>query len=1075
MFSSYLRFVVRGCPFALPALRSPHFIDVSLHLVVARDPAILLEHAADGFLEHRVGTLDDPFPTPPYLLALRQGGLRDDLMRLAARRGCPGWFDPPLCVFAELAERLGTGTRLPLTAAERQVLLTRLMRGARGRVFSHARRPEDYVDGVDRLMGELCAADVTPQTFVAALEGSEKDGWRPDDFERDRDAELGALYASYRAALDAADRRDGRDALAYCARFIAAHPDQLSAKLGGRREIRLVGLQDLRGGWQALLGALAVSPAVDRVVVYSAVEQEFVALGTLGVQVERLAEPETVATSIFAATAPQRLPVSVYGIQAPDAAREVEEVARRARELCDAGVPPHRIAVVARKARPHLDLVVDALARVGVPATARRRTAVVEIPAVRAVLVLLDAAAEKWTRHAMVELADQPYLESNLDVQVLNTIGYRQQIQGLDAWRDAVAQLRLEVLRREQGDEPETGGWERRVALPPLTRVDGALAALDTFARRAGDLDGDRTLVDWLDWLRGVTEDDAWGIERLLRNLPVAGRVDVARLDLAGWSALATIVSQWHQAVTNFGGANDRLGAGGFASRLRRMLDSDVALWSATGHGVQVEEGPAAAYRAVDHLFVVGLESGGFPATPPRSAVLGEMDRERLIDAGLPLDPPDAWERRERELFRVLCAGADAQLTLAWSSVDESGRDVVRSSFVDEVAEAAMLEVEEIPLSRVFTDGIPLCTTPAAADHAHRMALIEVGRASRDASPWNGAIEDPELRQWIAREFGDEKLWSPTQLEHYAKCGWAYFGERLLGLRTLEEPDDSLEPSVRGSILHRALERFYDAARRANGDAPVLLREDDALDAERRLLRELDTAIGEFEQAGTWLGAPALRMALRSELARILLTYLAFEIDWNRKLFGNRGNNPRVLRTGVVAHEVRFDDVTLNADGVRVRFRGSIDRLERGVDDRIDGAEQYVAAVDYKTSTFAMPGHGEKAAWDDDVVLQVPIYARVLAELYPDGEVSRIEYRSLKSPSVKLALQLYQVSKANAVEQNEADCDTMTGAITAIGRHVTNARAGLFPADPAPSCGCPSYCPSIDVCRVAGGPQRKEF
>ena len=78
-------------------------------------------------------------------------------------------------------------------------------------------------------------------------------------------------------------------------------------------------------------------------------------------------------------------------------------------------------------------------------------------------------------------------------------------------------------------------------------------------------------------------------------------------------------------------------------------------------------------------------------------------------------------------------------------------------------------------------------------------------------------------------------------------------------------------------------------------------------------------------------------------------------------------------------------------------------------------------------------------------------------------------------PSVKLALQLYQVSKLPAVEQNEADCDTMAGAIAAIGRHVTNARAGIFPAAPAPSCGCPSFCPSIDVCRVAGGPQRKEW
>ena len=745
------------------------------------------------------------------------------------------------------------------------------------------------------------------------------------------------------------------------------------------------------------------------------------------------------------------------------------------RALCDAGVPPHRIAVVARESRPHLDLAIEALARLGVPATARRRTALVEIPAVRAVLVLLDAAAEGWTRHAMVEVSEQPYLDSGVDVHVLNTVGYRRQVRGLAAWRDAVADLRVEAERRERGEEPEPQGWERRASLPPLARVDAALASLASFADRARDLDRERTLGDWLAWLREVTHADAWGVERLLHVLPAAGRVDVARVDLAGWRALRTVAADWLQAVERFGGGDDRMGAGTFVARLRRMLDGDVALWSESGHGVQVEEGPAAAYRALDHVFVVGLEGGNFPSRAPRSAVLGDVERERLIAAGLPLDPPEAWDGRERELFRVLCAGAAVGLTLAWSSADESGRDVVRSSFVDEVAEVATLVVQEIPLSRVLAPGMPLCATPAVAAEAHRMAVIERGRQSGELSPWNGEIHDPELRRWMAHEFGDDRVWSPTQLEHYAKCGWSYFGERLLRLETREEPDDSLEPNVRGRILHRALERFYDAARRERGGEPVLLREDDQAKAEHDLLRELDASIAEFEQAGTWLGAAALRVALRDELARILRNYLDFEIDWNRKLFGNRGNNPRVLRTGVVAHEVRFDDVTLNADGVRVRFRGSMDRVELGVDERVDGADQYVAAVDYKTSTFAMPGGGDKAAWDDDVVLQVPIYARVLAELYPGSEVSRIEYRSLQSPSVKLALQLYQVDKLPAVRQNEADCETMTSAITAIGRHVTNARAGRFPAAPAPSCGCPTYCPSIDVCRVAGGPRLREW
>ena len=519
------------------------------------------------------------------------------------------------------------------------------------------------------------------------------------------------------------------------------------------------------------------------------------------------------------------------------------------------------------------------------------------------------------------------------------------------------------------------------------------------------------------------------------------------------------------------GGGSDALPPGAFAARLRALCAGDVALWTETQHGVQLFEGPAAAYRAFDHVFVVGLESGQFPQRAPRSPLLGAWERERLVEAGLPLDPANAWDQRERELFRVLGAGAGTRLTLSWSRCDESGREVVRSAFVDEVETVATLQVHEIAMSTVLTDHMPLCATHDAMAHAARVAGIERLRHGGAVSAWNGAIEDEVLLAELATEFGDERIWSPTQLESYAKCPWAYFAARLLRLETRTEPDDGIEPSLRGTILHRALQRFYDFALRERGGRPVLLHPEEGAKAERDLLRELEAAIAEEEERGSWLGAPALRGALHAELSRILRRYLAFELDHNRKMFGNRGNNPRILRTGVVAHEVRFEDVALDADGITVRFRGSIDRVEFSVEDRVADAGPYVAAVDYKTSAGAVPGKGEKAAWADGVVLQLPLYARVLAELYPDRDVSRIEYRVLGSGEVKHGLQLYQVDKLPKLVENEPDNEQMVDAIAAVGRHVRNARAGRFPAAPAPSCGCPAWCPALDICRVKDGPQ----
>ncbi|MBX6365332.1 MAG: hypothetical protein IRZ00_15795, partial [Gemmatimonadetes bacterium] len=118
----------------------------TLRLILARDPAILLEAAAEGFLRPPSWSADRPFPTPDYLLALRQGGLREDLLALAAARGVPGWFDPPLCVFHELPAWLGATGLAPCGEVERAVLIGGVLRRLReGGVFRRVRRPEAIV------------------------------------------------------------------------------------------------------------------------------------------------------------------------------------------------------------------------------------------------------------------------------------------------------------------------------------------------------------------------------------------------------------------------------------------------------------------------------------------------------------------------------------------------------------------------------------------------------------------------------------------------------------------------------------------------------------------------------------------------------------------------------------------------------------------------------------------------------------------------------------------------------------------------------------------------------------------
>ena len=1023
-----------------------------MELVIARDPLLLLEHAAEALLSRRPGSPGDPFPSPPYLLALRQGGLRDDLIRLATARGVPGWLDPPLCTFQELPGRLGATGRTPCDDFERAVIIGGVLRRLGGDVFGRLQRPQDFIGALDRLFGELVAEGTPAGAFRAALEARAD----RDDFERARDGDLQLIYAEYLKRLGEKNRRDGRDAVLDCARAVAADPAALAGRLSGLRELRLFGLQDLRGGWRALLRALADCGAIDRIAIYSA--EELALDPDLRVTVTRLSEPESMATAL--------------SFSAPDTERELEEVASRVRKLADTGVPLHRIAVVARQARPYVDLALDALDRCGVPATARRRVAWSEIPVIRAVRSLLAAAAEGWTRHGLAELAEQPYFRSELDVRLVNYAGFRRRLRGLAQWKRELEGIAAEAKTYEEriaaGEETD----ERRAPPPPADRAREAATGFAAFASRAGELDATRTLAQWLAWLQHFLGEDPWRMERLIWRVPEA-RYDIARLDLAGWRGLGRLVDRWCATLDEWGGSEERLTPEGFYRQFLDLLDGDAALWTPVQRGVQVLESLAAAYRSFDHLFLVGLEAGRFPLPAPVSPILDEPDREALAAAGLPLEPRAVWDARERELFRVLVAGTRGSLTLSWAKVDASGREVIPSAFIEAMGDVAPLLVEEIPCSRVVTDGIRLASALGAA-RATDLARIEWHRARHDLSPHAGRIEDEGLRAWVADLLGESRVWSPTQLESYAKCPWAYFSGRLLRLDRLEDPDEEMDAATRGGLLHEVLSRFFRHAAERGG-SPVLLRAADEGWVVPLADQALDETLAEA-RGKRWLGSELLLVPKRAELRRLLVGYLRWEMGENERMFvEGRGGLPKRVRTGVAAHEQPLGEIAFERGGVRIRFRGFVDRVEVGVDERFD-ASRFVAAVDYKTTIWSCPGAGKGAAWEDGVVLQVPLYAYALGQIRPGAETVRVEYRALKKPRAVHSLELFTYDgRSRGVREDESAADRMEEALDAVVRHVRAAREGSFPVRPASSCNCPPFCHALEICRIPGGPRTGDW
>lgn len=1051
---------------------APSSIRMPLRLVTSTDPALLLRAAGDGFLVRRSATPSDPFPTVLYLLALRQGGLRDDLLDSAAQLGVAGWFDPPLCIFHELPQRLGVADRPVLGDYERAVLLGRILRDVGTGVFAGLPRPDLFVDAVDTLFGELISNGVDAAAFRDALERRATD----DDFERRRDGDLVRAYDAYLALLAKIGKADGRGRWQHCAREIASGRADLATALGGRREIRIFGLADLRQGWSALLNALASSPAIDDVIVYTSTAT----LG-LGVTPERLDEAQsgfaTVADRLFEAPVKEKVaPHQPTIVSVPDVEREHDEIARRVRALIEGGAIPNRIAVVSRKSRPHVDFAVAALTKVGVPAMARQRLALTSIPAVRAIRTLFKTAADRWTRAGLIEIARQPYINCAIDPRVINYVGFRERVVGLEQWEKALRELEGEAQRREERNGDGSGETDERGSqTPPSATARATREALGAFARHARQLDKPRPMSEWLAWLEDALVRDWFGIRANAARL-AGDRFDIVRRDLVALDGVLDIVRQWREAL-----ATPALGSASvhdpvvpldrFHEELTAFLSGDAALWTPANRGVQVLEGPAAAYRCFDHLFVVGLQAGDFPALAPRSSIIDETEREELAAAGLPVDRREVWDAREQELFRVLVAGAQRSLTLSFARFDEKGRDVVASSFVEAARDVADCSSVEIATSKVVVDGTPLYSTAEALSHAVHGATIERIRETSRLTRYDGRIESPDLQAVLATEFGDDRHWSPTQLEELAKCPWAYFSKRVLKLDAPSDPDEDMDAATRGSVLHLALNRFYDDAK-AHVGGPVFLLESDRKWAEPMLVAALDRALA--ESSWKWLGHPVLRPAHRAELLRILGGYLTWEMELHHDMTDpktRKRNAPKMVRTGADAHELKFENMVFEKDGVRIRYRGSIDRVDVSVDDRVESG-RFIAAIDYKSTEWSTPGGGNKKAWGEGVVLQVPLYAHALRTLRPEQEIARVEYQALKNPKQVHSLELYTIDKkTRKVEEDEEAVAEWQGALDHAVAHVKRARGGEFSADPPQTCSCPPWCHGRDICRIPGGPR----
>ncbi len=910
----------------------------------------------------------------PVLVLVGSNLLATFLRRLVAER-LPLW-NVRFLTLAEIARQIGTPElrargRRPLPAGAEPFLVRECIRET-----AHG-----YFEQVSDLPGFV-------RTAAASIRDLKEAGLRPAALgcvKGEKFAALRRIFETYENRLAKLGFHDDADLL------VAAAEAAPSSNLVRQSAFIAYGFDDLNGLQRRLVLALASgAPSATAMVPWlDAPAFEYARPLTNwftqhGFR-QRPAAPcgDSLATRLFGppAGAPLDSPPARV-LSAPGEVREAREVVREVIDFAATGIPFHEIGVLLRNPEAYSHLLRDAFELSGVPCFVAGGAPLCETPAARSLEMLADLLGSDLPRNRVMQFVHF----APLDFERL--IGHAPNrphwdlltiqagiAEGLDNWLP-----RLDRLRNEKNKKLSA-------ALKELPRLRAFMQRL-LDARRSIPAEG-----TWSEVIGAVLRAYEQFIAPSEERSRVAAEVrKLCELDEIGDRATFADVRE------AIGDQLDR--ARNRAGEFQRGGVCIAGLLEA--RGVQ--------FRAV---VVPGLTEKSFPAAGKQDPILLDTERHeiaRRAGEDVLLPAKSARPVEERMLFALAVSAASERVTLTYSRLDvATARERVPSHFLIRLAEAQTGErhnystIEHAPgFARVpFLISSGGGRPALNADDYDLATVIDLAASSRPGrvlylariSPRFQRGIEAETARWRVPRFtrfdgivgktreertADEIL-SPTRLEQYATCPFAYFVSQVLNVERIEDPEriEQMSAPERGSLVHRIFHRAYTACFGTEGDVPA-----------ERLAAELRHAAEEEFRAQIATG-PALTWAIeRQRIVRDLETYAGLDTEEREQL----GARPAMFETRFgMPPRGDFEDRASTEQplelriGRRVlRFKGKIDRI-----DEVGDSDARV--IDYKT------GSADRDRYKDDAflggrALQLPIYILAAQMLRTDRNITEAAY-----------------------------------------------------------------------------------
>ncbi len=699
---------------------------------------------------------------------------------------------------------------------------------------------------------------------------------------------------------------------------------------------------------------------------------------------------------------------------------EAEAAVAEIQRLVRAGARYRDITVILRDANSAVGVLDAAMEREGIPFFLSEKTDVTVRPLIKLILLAL-----RLQLHALRDEDMVAYLKTGLCGVCADDVNLFEEYTSV--WHPRGSAAYTAPFTRNPDGYAVRKSARAEVILQAANRVrEHAIPPLLGFHERLKDAENGtemcRALYDFLTAL-GVAEQLREQAKEQLR----AG----ARRDAEELSRLWTVTVGAIDDVARVLGER-ALSVADFAEALKLVFArTDIGTIPTSVDEVTI--GSAVTLRA-DHprfVLVLGLNEGQFPANVGDEGLISEQEKRRLAEIGLDL-PSGRDERTSNELFFLSRAfGAPKEgLYLSYTKTTSDGRAATPSIAVERVSHLLGIKKPRIfeaenALDHIYTPAAAmerLCDLSDTEKDAVGALLRELGVPAARNLDCKVTKPDAALDAKAAEALFAQKRMSPSHLESFAGCRFAYYCERILRLR--EDKNATLALSDTGTFLHYVLEKAMEAEKQE----PAPFHEIDDAKTDALIKQITDAYLADLCEASGPLTSRAKALTERlSALARLVVSALFAEFS---------DSDFRPAFTELDLQKTGSSCELALGGGDRIALTGKADRVD--VWHAPDG-KSYLRVLDYKTGTREFSTEDVKHG----LSLQMPLYLMALcSRAYPilNNEMG------LSPDTVLSPAGVTYFSTAVRSENTPSRKDAQSAMRDAAGRL---ARSGVLLGDPA--------------------------